>query len=198
MNGQFDYVMALVYRYLFTALWLAWAAYWWARSFNVKRTAKVESLGSRLTHLVPLVLGVWLVMNPVTSVPLLARRYLPDGAWTFWLGASVLLVGLGITVWARRELGRNWSGIVTLKEGHELVTGGPYRFVRHPIYTGLLLGMLGSALVRAQWGGLLGVVLATVSFWRKLTFEERFMREQFGAAYDDYSKRVAALVPFLL
>jgi protein-S-isoprenylcysteine O-methyltransferase Ste14 len=189
--------MTLFYQYLFPGLWLSWGIYWWALSRKVKPTTQIESIGSRLTHLLPLALGIYLAWTPVTSIPFLTKRYLSDGVWTFWLGASVLLFGLGITVWTRRELGRNWSGIVTLKQDHELITGGPYAYVRHPIYTGLLLGFLGSAVARAQWGGLLGVALAAVSFWRKLTYEERFMRQQFGTAYDDYSKRVAALLPFL-
>ena len=101
-------------------------------------------------------------------------------------------------MWARVHLGRNWSGIVTVKEGHELITGGPYAIVRHPIYTGLLLAFIGSALARGEWRGVLAVAVVLAALWRKLGLEERWMREQFGSAYQAYSQRVAALVPFLL
>jgi protein-S-isoprenylcysteine O-methyltransferase Ste14 len=100
--------------------------------------------------------------------------------------------------WARVTLGRNWSATITVKQDHDLITSGPYRFVRHPIYTGLLLGLAGIAVARGEWRGVLGVVLAFGAFWRKLRIEERWMREQFGGAYDEYSRRVAALIPRIL
>jgi protein-S-isoprenylcysteine O-methyltransferase Ste14 len=96
------------------------------------------------------------------------------------------------------HLGRNWSGAVTIKDGHELVTSGPYALVRHPIYTGLLLAFLGSAVALGDWRGALAFALAAGALWRKLRLEERWMREQFGDAYQAYSQRVAALVPFVL
>jgi protein-S-isoprenylcysteine O-methyltransferase Ste14 len=95
-------------------------------------------------------------------------------------------------------LGRNWSGIVTLKENHELITQGPYNLVRHPIYTGLLVAFLGSALARGQWRGLIAVAIVFWALWRKLRLEERWMREQFGEQYVAYSKRVSALIPYVL
>jgi protein-S-isoprenylcysteine O-methyltransferase Ste14 len=84
------------------------------------------------------------------------------------------------TVWARVHLGMNWSGTVTVTEGHELITSGPYAVVRHPIYTGLLLAFGGSALARAALRGILAVALAFWSLWRKLRIEKTWMREQFG------------------
>ena len=70
--------------------------------------------------------------------------------------------------------------------------------MRHPIYTGLLLALIGSALFRGEWRGVVAVALAAASIWRKLRIEERWMREQFGAVYEDYSRRVPALIPFVL
>jgi protein-S-isoprenylcysteine O-methyltransferase Ste14 len=96
------------------------------------------------------------------------------------------------------HIGTNWSGTVTIKQGHELVTTGPYALVRHPIYTGLLLALAGSALARGEWRGALAVLIALLALWRKLRLEEHWMREQFGEAYRAYSRRVAALVPFIL
>ena len=188
--------MIAVYRYLFPALWLAWVAYWWALSRNVKTTSRRESLSSRLSYALLIMLAVVLMASP--SLPILGQRFIPLAPWPFWTGAALTAAGLLFTVWARTHLGRNWSGTITLKENHELVTSGPYRFVRHPIYTGLLLAFIGSALARGEWSGLVAVALAFASFWRKLLLEEQWMREQFGIAYDDYRRRVAALVPFIL
>ncbi len=92
----------------------------------------------------------------------------------------------------------NWSGVVTVKADHELITTGPYTIVRHPIYTGLLLGFVGSAIARGEWRGVVAVVLVLASLWRKLLLEERWMREQFGEAYETYRRRVRALIPFVL
>jgi protein-S-isoprenylcysteine O-methyltransferase Ste14 len=85
-----------------------------------------------------------------------------------------------------------------VKEGHELITSGPYALVRHPIYTGLLLAFVGCAMARGEWRGLLAVVLVFVALWRKLRLEEKWMRAHFGAPYETYSRRVAALVPYFI
>ena len=87
---------------------------------------------------------------------------------------------------------------MTIKEGHELITSGPYAIVRHPIYTGLLLAFVGSAMARGEWRGVLAVALVLWALWRKLRLEERWMREQFGEAYQEYCRRVSALIPFVL
>jgi protein-S-isoprenylcysteine O-methyltransferase Ste14 len=190
--------MTYAYRYLFHVMWLSWAGYWWAASFNVKATARRESLESRLSHIVPLVLAVFLLWPAISPIRALSERFLPAADWPFWAGAVLTLAGLLFTVWARMHLGRNWSGTITLKEDHALITSGPYGLVRHPIYTGLLLALIGFALARGESRGILAVALAFYAFWRKLRIEERWMREQFGAAYEQYSKRVAALIPFVL
>jgi protein-S-isoprenylcysteine O-methyltransferase Ste14 len=190
--------MLLAYRYLFPALWLGWVAYWWVHARDVKAAARREPLASRLSHIVPLMVAVYLLWVPSLPVPVLGERFLPWAPWTFWAGAALTAAGLLFSIWARHELGRNWSGTVTIKQGHELVTSGPYALVRHPIYTGLLLAFAGSALARGEWRGVLAVLLAFWALWRKLGIEERWMREQFPDAYTAYAGRVAALLPFVL
>ncbi|WP_256330421.1 isoprenylcysteine carboxylmethyltransferase family protein [Variovorax sp. YR216] len=179
-------------------MWLAWGAYWWAMSRDVKATARQEPVRSRLLHIVPLVVAVALLWHPTAPWPLFGTRILPRAPWVFWTGAALTLAGLLFSVSARLYLGRNWSGIVTLKLDHELITTGPYSLVRHPIYSGLLLAFIGSAIARGDLGGVVAVALVVWALWRKLRMEERWMREQFGEAYMAYSRRVAALVPFLL
>ena len=189
--------MTSVHRFLFPALWLAWALYWAAMARNVRATARREPLASRLLHVVPLALAVFLLWPRHLHLPVLDDFV---AGWTplqFWLGAVVAATGFVLTVWARGHLGRNWSGTVTVKQGHELVTTGPYAFVRHPIYTGLLLALLGAALAQGRWSGALAVVVAFAALWRKLRLEERWMREQFGQRYAAYARRVPALVPRL-
>jgi protein-S-isoprenylcysteine O-methyltransferase Ste14 len=190
--------MPLVYRYAFPAMWLCWMVYWWAASRDVKSTVRRESLSSRLLHIVPLAIAVLLFCVQSVPVAFLDERFLPLARWPFWLGLLLTAGGLLFTVWARLHLGKNWSGTVTIKKGHELITSGPYALVRHPIYAGLLLAFLGSALALGDWRGVLAFALAAGALWRKLRLEERWMRQEFGDAYQAYSQRVAALVPFVL
>ena len=115
----------------------------------------------------------------------------------YGIGACIVVAGLAFTVWARIHLGRNWSGTVTLKYGHELVRSGPYRIVRHPIYTGLLVAFAGSAIARGEWRGIVAVFIAFAALWRKLRLEERWMVETFGNEYLEYRAGVAALILFV-
>jgi len=190
--------MSLIYDYLFPAMWLGFLAYWWAISRSVKETERQESAPSRLARLLLIVGAAALLWLPSVPLPLLNERFLPLGAWSFWVGAAVTAGGLLFAVWARRHLGKNWSQAVTLKEGHELITSGPYALVRHPIYTGLLLAFAGCAVARGEWRGVLAVALVFVALWRKLKLEEKWMRVQFGESYEAYSRRVAALVPYII
>jgi len=191
-------LMSLLYSYLFPAMWVIYSAYWWAMSRDVKETERQESAPSRLTRLVLIICAFALVWLPRVPLPLLNGRFLPLGVWCFWSGAAITAGGLLFSVWGRRHLGKNWSQAFTLKEGHELITTGPYALVRHPIYTGLLLGFIGCAVARGEWRGLLAVALVFVALWHKLGLEEKWMRVQFGASYETYSRHVAALVPYII
>ncbi len=179
-------------------MWLAYFAYWWAMAKNVKAAERQESLASRLTRMI-LMVGAGLLLG-LARVPIhvLDERFLPPVRLWFWMGAGITAVGLIFSVWARHHLGDNWSQAVTVKEGHELIQSGPYGLVRHPIYTGLLLAFFGSAIARGEWRGLLAVAMVFVTLWNKLQLEEKWMRGQFGDSYEDYSRRVAALVPHFL
>ena len=189
--------LSLIHRWLIPAIWTAWASYWWLSSRDVKETERSEPLASRLLHLGPMVFAAMLLGSPGYGVPGLSARFMPWAPWEYWLGVAVTCGGLAFAVWARRHIGRNWSAIVTLKQDHELVTSGPYALVRHPIYTGLLLGFLGWAISVDRWRGLLAVAIVFLALLRKYRLEERWMRERFGVAYDAYRARVKALVPFL-
>ena len=188
--------MSFVYNYLIEAMWLGWAIYWRFASLNVKKTTRLEPLGSRLTHMAPLIAGVFLLLWPVRTGVLFERTW-PGSYFTFWTGTVLVAYGLGFAIWARRVLGRNWSGLVTLKEDHQLIQEGPYRWVRHPIYTGLLLAFLGSAIAIGEWRGILAFVLAFAAFDIKRRIEERWMKEVFGTSYEQYQKRVRALIPLV-
>jgi protein-S-isoprenylcysteine O-methyltransferase Ste14 len=176
-------------------LWLGWVAYWAIASIAVQAGARREPIASRLLHLVPLAVAVFLLW--AAAVPIVTLRLRRIAGVVPSAGAALVAAGLLFTAWARVHLGRNWSGIVTIKQNHELITGGAYAFVRRPIYSGLLLAFAGSAIAIGEWRGVLAVAIAG-AFWRKLRVERRWLHEQLGGAYETYRHRVAALVPFAI
>jgi protein-S-isoprenylcysteine O-methyltransferase Ste14 len=190
--------MNSLYQYLIPALWIVWLAGWLLAAGGTKQTVRGESVGSRLTYTVPLWIAAWLLVSNRIPWEALNTRFVPFASWPGALGLALVVGGLAFSAWARVYIGRNWSASVTLKRDHELVRSGPYRWVRNPIYTGILVALAGSALARGRWGGLLALVIAFGSFWYKARLEERVMHDAFGAEYEAYRREVKALIPFVL
>ncbi len=188
----------MFYRWFFPIVWLAFIAVWIAMAWGGKAVAERESATSRLSHYLPLAVAIYLIAAPRVPLPPLNDRFAPLALWPVQLGAALTLAGVAFAVWARMTLAGNWSSDVTLKSDHELVVAGPYRWVRHPIYTGILVGLLGTALAVGEWRGLIAVVFAGAAYWRKIGIEEAVMRRLFGVAYARYAGRVRALIPFVL
>lgn len=186
-----------VYHDLIPGLWVVWVAGWTVSAFRTKRVLRAEGIGSRLSHGLLLVLGIVLLVFRHAGGPWLAARIYTPTIYSFWIGALPVLFGLGFAAWARVHLAGNWSGTVTLKQDHSLTRSGPYRLVRHPIYTGLLAAVLGSAIAEGEWRGVVAFGLFAVSFMRKITLEERLLIGAFGEDYVRYRAEVPALVPWL-
>jgi protein-S-isoprenylcysteine O-methyltransferase Ste14 len=184
-----------LYEAPFAVLWLAWLAYWIVAARNVKAVRRRESFGTRFGHVALSALAAALLAFPDRQLPWLDQRFLPRAMVAYWLGLIMLAAGIAFAVWARNTLGRNWSGTVTVKQDHELIRAGPYRLVRHPIYTGLLLAILGTAVAFGEWRGLLAFGLIAGSLLLKLRIEERFMSESFPNEYPRYRAEVPALIP---
>jgi protein-S-isoprenylcysteine O-methyltransferase Ste14 len=176
----------------FVLLWAAWFIYWRVSARNTKPTERVESRASRLSYSVPLIAGVVLMNGPIAPT---ALRVLPAGLMPYTLGLVLCVLGLGFTVWARLHLGTNWSDAVSHKQGHELVCSGPYGWVRHPIYTGLLLAFASIAIARGDLKSFVGCTMMMLALLHKLRIEESWMAETFGDAYAEYRARVPALIP---
>lgn len=185
-----------IYRQVIGLLWLAWAVYWLVSSVRIKAAVRRESTASRLAHVIPLIVGGVLIGGRKLPWGPLNARLWPHSPTAYWIGLTLLVAGLAFAVWARVHLGRNWSASVTVKEGHELIRSGPYAYARHPIYTGLITAVLGTAIVSGTVRAAVGLVIITVSLLRKLRTEEAFMRETFPGEYERYSADVPALVPF--
>jgi len=189
--------MLWFYQGFFPAVWIAFLLYWGIKAAGTKTTQRVEPVFSRILRALDLWIVIVLFSVTRTPLPWLYRQLWPVGVWPFWIGAAITFAGLLFAVWARQNLASNSSSSVTIKQGHELITSGPYARVRHPIYTGILTGFLGTAIALSQVRGVIGFVLIFLAFWTKLRTEETWMRSQFGEAYANYARRTSALVPFL-
>jgi protein-S-isoprenylcysteine O-methyltransferase Ste14 len=186
------------YDYFFTAIWIVFLLYWQVKALGAKTTQRIEPAVSRIVRAVVFLIAIAILSWPRFPLPWLYLRFLPQGLWTFWLGAAITVAGLLFAVWARVHLGKNWSRSVTIKEDHQLIVSGPYALVRHPIYTGILTGFLGTAIATTQVRGLIAFALIFFVLWYKLRMEEQWMRAQFGDSYKAYCRHTAALVPFIL
>lgn len=176
-----------------SALWTAWLIVWLVAAFSTARTVEHQPVGPRLAHSALFVGGSWLLLFHPDALG--AGMRVPLAA--AWAGAVLVAAGLGFAVWARVHLGRLWSGSVTLKAGHAIIKSGPYGWVRHPIYTGILLAATGTALARGTPGVLAGLGLLTGGILLKIRQEEQLLRAHFGDAYRVYQREVPALVPRL-
>ena len=118
------------------------------------------------------------------------------GTWAMALGLVLWVAGLGLAVWARMHIGRNWGTPMTEKDDPELVTTGPYRLIRHPIYSGIILGMVGTAVaVSVYW--LVAVALLGLYFVYSAVVEERTMTKRFPGVYPEYKRSTKMLIPFV-
>lgn len=181
-------------------LWLAVALLWLVAALTTKPTARRAPFNTRLIEIACSVAAWLLIFDPRMAIWfLLGWRFVPRVEAVEWIGLVLTAAGIGLTATARLYLGSNWSGRVTIKENHELICRGPYRLVRHPIYSGLLLAAFGTALAIGEVRGLLGFLLALIGWWFKSRVEERLLTEQFGDEYRRYREQVrAALIPFIL
>lgn len=189
--------MHMVYLFTIPVLWTAFAIFLFLFKGNQKTNVRHESFVSWLGHNAPIVATFFLVGLPRLPGGFLGARFLPWHPANFWIGTLLVLSGLGLAIYARLSLKGNWSITVEVKQTHELICSGPYRWVRHPIYTGLLLAFIGSALTVGQWRGVVGILIVYVTLRRKSRVEEHYMTETFGDRYRQYQREVPALVPFI-
>ncbi len=178
------------------ACWLLWAAYWLLASQTAKVAQEKQSGRSRAVYLGMLAAGFALIANRRSPYPLNVALF-PHSLALRIFGDLICVAGTGFAVWSRHALAGNWSAYVALKKDHQLIEHGPYALVRHPIYSGMLLMLAGSAILSGTLGAVAGLVLCIASFWIKLRQEEELMLRHFPQSYPDYRRRVKRLIPFV-
>jgi protein-S-isoprenylcysteine O-methyltransferase Ste14 len=188
-----------IFQWTIPALWLVFIIYWAISALSAKRNLGVtvwwrqSLLRGAIVVLTIAALHVAGADHALRAVQAYQTHSRPLGG----TGAALVLLGLGLAIFARISLGRNWGMPMSRKAEPELVTGGPYAFVRHPIYTGIILAMLGSAIGQSIiW--VLPLILFVPHFLYSARREEELMCEQFPAQYPDYMRRTKMIVPFVL
>ena len=177
--------------------WYAFLLYFAISSARVKPTKVAEDPMKRLLHVVPMLLAAFLLFSPRLRIGFLGARFMPEVAFAQYCGIGLTFLGTGIAIWARYCLGQYWSSRVTLKVDHQLIRSGPYAYVRHPLYTGMLVGIAGTALVVGEWRGVAAFLLTLASFWRKAANEEALLSTEFGEQYAGYRQQTGFLLPRL-
>ena len=177
--------------HIIVTCWIIFLIVWVVNASQTKRTVERQSRASTLVYRIPAGFGWWLLLASKwpPSLKLLNWQILPRSAILQIAGAAICICGLLFTLWARYTLAGNWSSDVTFKQDHELVRRGPSGIVRHPIYTGLLLMWLGTAIYIGQLRGVISLVLVAIAFWIKLRREERLMLQHFPDAYPNYRRK---------
>jgi protein-S-isoprenylcysteine O-methyltransferase Ste14 len=181
------------------ALWAVWYAYWIVSAGRRVRdtaesTVQRESVAGRARYFVLLLAGFALIFVR-RPIPHLEQRLWPGTGMWLAIGLTIQALGLVLAIWARSTLGKNWSGRISIGGNQELVIRGPYQMVRHPIYTGGLMAVLGTAMVSGQLRAFLGLMLVAIGISIKILREERALRQHFGEGYEEYAKRVPGLIP---
>jgi protein-S-isoprenylcysteine O-methyltransferase Ste14 len=181
-------------RYLVATIpWILFSLYWEIAAKGAAKAKSSESSTSRTFHVLLANVAVLLVIAPIRGL----GRFLTASFISMAAGIIVELLGLFLAIWARRALGRNWSGEISIKVEHELIRSGPYQWLRHPIYTGLLAMYVGGALITGEWLAVVGMAMAGYAYWRKIRLEEANLRVAFGAEYEAYRGNTWALIPGL-
>jgi protein-S-isoprenylcysteine O-methyltransferase Ste14 len=181
----------------FEVIWIGWLASWVAASFWSDRTAKRATTWEIWAYRSAIIAGA-LLIAPWTAPALEEKQIWEIGSTGAYALMGIMLAGLLLTWLARIHLGRLWSSAITRKEKHRVIDTGPYAFVRHPIYAGIITALIATAVIEATLVALVGAALIALGLWLKARAEERFLMGELGPdAYGSYCRRVPMLIPFL-
>jgi protein-S-isoprenylcysteine O-methyltransferase Ste14 len=183
--------------HLASIAWIVFIAYWIVSAQKLKSIKQREPRGERLIQIVLMASAYILMFKDQIGRGWLATRFVPASPTIGKHGVAITVVGIALAIWARWHLGENWSATVTLKEGHELISSGPYCYIRHPIYTGMLLAFVGTALALGEYRALISLCIVMFAFYIKAKKEELFLSQEFGEKFREHSRRTGMFLPRL-
>jgi protein-S-isoprenylcysteine O-methyltransferase Ste14 len=188
LPGEFD---------LLDIPWLIFGAYWLISARNLKPVKTREPVANRAVHIILVATAGVLLFTKLPALTVLRHHFVPQSPAIYDLGLAMSFAGVALAIWARYHIGQYWSARVTVKHDHKLIQTGPYARMRHPIYSGLLLGLSGTALAIGRWSALLAVFAIMLLHCSKAIREQRLMEKEFGEQYRDYRRRTGFLLPRL-
>ena len=180
---------------ILNCMWGAFGFYWLRNARHSGSSVTREASWWRVMRLLILAFTFTLLLSPWLRIGPLGWRFMPFSEVGAGVGVMMTAFGIGLCVWARVHLGKYWSDKVVLKVDHRLIRSGPYQFLRHPIYSGVLLGIAGTTLAIGEWRGLVALTVASVNYFFKARREERILAGQFGEEFTDYTKQAGFLAP---
>ena len=183
------------FRLLVEIPWIIFVIYWIVGAIRTRATRESESAASRIAILLIEVVGYGLIFSGATGIGFLGTRFMPRTMTSAVLGVVLTWSGIGLAIWARYHLAEYWSARITIKEDHQLIRTGPYTHLRHPIYSGLVLATIGSALVIDKWRCVVGACLVLTGYCIKAKKEETMLSQQFGDAFREHQKHTGFLIP---
>jgi protein-S-isoprenylcysteine O-methyltransferase Ste14 len=182
-------------RYALNALWIAFVLYWAVAARGAKRVARNDTTAANMLSVILVAAGAVLLFGQDVHLGSLDHTSSGGQSARHVIGLVLTAAGIGFAFWARHVLGANWSGRVVVKEDHTLIRSGPYRRIRHPIYTGLLIALAGTAIYFGQWRSWIGFALFVAGLWLKASREEAMMAGEFGEDYAVYRREAGMFVP---
>ncbi len=190
----------LILNFIVPACWIIFLLYWIVSAQKAKRTVETKGLLRGNFYRIFMVIGYTLYLNPRLPKPFdfLSVHLLSQSTVLIIICDCIVISGLAVAIIARRKLASNWSGAITFKENHELITGGIYHYARHPIYTGLILMFTGTTLFYCSGDTIAAFIIMIIAIIYKINLEEKMMLEHFPESYPQYKKKVKAVIPFLI
>ncbi len=184
-----------VFHLLVEVPWIVFVLYWIVSAIRTRDTLQTESFASRYAILLIEVAGFVLLFRHSAGIGFLGNRVMHRTLASAIVGSILTWMGIGLAIWARYHLAEYWSARITIKEDHQLIRTGPYTRLRHPIYSGIVLAAIGSAVVIDQWRCVLGVCLVLMGYCIKARKEETMLTQQFGDAFREHQKHAGFLIP---
>jgi protein-S-isoprenylcysteine O-methyltransferase Ste14 len=175
--------------------WITLWVYWFVSARNRKAVKQRESGAERMRQILPMAACYVLLFEPFLGFGWLGWRFVAKRPDVEFAGLLLTVLGVAFAIWARAHLGENWSAAVSIRTSHELIRTGPYRRIRHPIYTGMLLATAGTAIVVGQMRGLLAFAICFTAFFLKATKEERWLAREFGEAFQTHARHTGMFLP---
>jgi protein-S-isoprenylcysteine O-methyltransferase Ste14 len=185
----------MIWTYLIQGPWVVFVAYWIIAARKTNRTERKEPFIWRYGVMCIEIVGFVILFDDHADIGVLGNKIFPRSIALMIFSVALTWAGIGLAIWARIHLGQYWSGRITIKEDHKLIRTGPYARLRHPIYSGLDLALIGSVLAINHWRCVVGVCVIILGFWIKARREEAMLAGQFGAAFDEHRRYTGFLLP---